>query len=133
MDRAIEEAFVNNFVTKEKRERILYELASAKKRKAALWRLYEALDRRLAVFEKRDAHEDELIAEVEKYSKDNGTCYVIANSKDDGKTLPLGEAVKNMLEYESNCVIVCGENTILASDEYEICGTPAKMILHKSK
>ena len=131
MDKSIEEKFVNTFVIKEKRERILYELNSTKKRALAIRRLYPLLDKRFVVFEKRDIDESELFAEVKKYSEINRVCYNISDSKDDGKIIPFEVAVKNMLEYEMAYAILCDENTVVVSEEYEICGTPSKMILHK--
>ena len=131
MDKQIEEKFVQTFVVKDKRERVLFELNSAKKRALATRRLYPLLDKRFAVFEGQNIDESELLAEIKKYSKINRTCYNISDSQDDGKVLPLEVAIKNMLEYEMTYVIICDENTVVASEEYEICGTPSKIILHR--
>ena len=132
MEKSIEEKFVNTFVIKEKRERILYELHSTKKRALATNRLFALLDKQFVVYEGKDIDESELIAELKKYSKIPKTCYNISDSQDDGKILPFEVAVKNMLEYEMTYVIICDENTAIVSEEYEICGTPAKVILHKN-
>lgn len=132
MDKSIEEKFVNTFVIKEKRERILYELTSTKKRALATNRLYALLDKHFIVYEGKEIDERALIAEFKKYSKMPQTCYNISESQDDGKFLPFEVAVKNMLKYEMTYVIICDEKTAIASEEYEICGTPAKVILHKN-
>ena len=132
MDKLVEEKFVNAFVVKEKRERIFHELNSTQKRALATRRLYALLDRRFVVYEGQNIDESELIAELKKYSIIPRTCYNISDSQDDGKILPLEVAVKNMLDYEMTYVIICDENTAIASEEYEICGTPSKIILHKN-
>ena len=132
MNKSIEEKFVNTFIVKDKRERILFELNSAKKRVFALRRLFQLLDKRFTVLEKRNIEGSELIAEIKKYAVMDNNCYIISDSVDDGKMLPLEVAIKNMLEYEMTYVIICDENTVVASEEYEICGTPTKMILNKN-
>lgn len=130
MDTSIEEKFVKTFIVKDKRERILYELSSAKKRSVALQRLYNSLDRNFAVLESQKLDEEELIAEIKKYTKAND-CYIIAESQHDGKRLPLKEAVEKVLYFGMACVIICDENTVVASEEYNI-SAPYKVILHKN-
>ena len=131
MDKFIEENFVNTFVVKDKRERILYELGSAKKRGEALHRLFYLLDKKFAVLEKSDINEDEITAAVKIYYNINKDCYILSETDDDGKILPFKTALKNMLRYEVNYFIVCGNNTVLACEEYNTYGSPDKIILHK--
>ena len=132
MDKSVEEKFVNAFIVKEKRERILHELNSAKKRALAAHHLYPLLDTRLVVFEGKNIDESELITELKKYCKIPRTCYNISDSQDDGKMLPFEVAIKNLFEYEMTYVIICDEHTAIVSEEYEFCGTPSKMILYKN-
>ena len=132
MDKSIEEKFVNNFVVKDKRERILHELNSKKKREIAMRRIIPLLDKRFVVFEGQNADDNVLLAELKKYTKIPKTCYNISDSSDDGNILPLEIAIKNMLEYEMSYVIICDENTVVASEEYEApFGAPWRGILHK--
>ena len=131
MDELIEEKFINAFVIKEKRERVLHELNSKTKRMSAARRLFSWLDGRYVVFEGQTVTESELIAETKKYTQANKACYIISEVSDDGKRLPLEEAVKNMLKYEMTYFIVCDENTAIASEEYE-GAAPVKLILHRN-
>ena len=132
MDKSTEENFVNNFVIKDKRERVLYELNSAKKRAEAKQRLFSLLDKKFAVLGISDISADEIIAAVKKYCKTNKECYVISETDDDGKFLPFETALKNMLSFEVNYFIICGNNTVIAAEEYNTYGSPNKLILHKN-
>ena len=132
MDNLIEEKFVKNFIIKDKRERILHELSSTKKRKLAVQRLYSLLDNKFAVMESSKIGEEEIISAIKKYFNVNKDCYVIADGNDDRETMPFKVALKNMLEYEMNYVIICDENTIIAGEEYNTYCSPSKMILHKN-
>ena len=133
MDRSIEEKFVKNFIVKDKRERILYELNSPKKRSEAIRHIcFSAYDDRYMVFEDSKISYDELLSVVKKYINMEKDCYVISDSGDDGKLLPFKVAFANMLESEMSYVIICGENIALFGTEYEVPDTPCRFILRKN-
>lgn len=132
MDNLIEEKFVKNFIIKDKRERILHELSTTKKRALAIQRLYGLLDVKYAVWENTEIGEEEIISVIKKYFNVDKKCYIIADGSDDGKTISFKVALKNMLEYEINYVIICDENTIIAGEEFNTYNSPSKMILHKN-
>ena len=131
MNKEIEEKFVNNFLVKDKRERIIHELGSAKKRESALQRIYSLLDRKYAVLESNNVSDEELISVLKKYFNTNHECYIISETDDDCKVIPFQQALENMNRYEVNYLIICNDNTALMSEEYTTYGSPYKIILHK--
>lgn len=131
-NKEIEEKFVKNFIVKDKRERILFELNSTKKRELAIQRIYNLLDKRFAVLEDSEASNEKLITTLKKYFNTNSECYVISETADDGKVLPFRQAFENMIKYEVNYLIICNDNTVLMAEEYNTFGSPCKIILHKS-
>lgn len=132
MDRSIEEKFVKNFVVKDKRERILYELNSLKKRREGIRRIcLSGYDNKFIVFQDSKLSDEELFAEAKKFIDVNKECYVIADSSDDGKFMPFKEAFANMCEHEMSYVIICSENLVLFGEEYEVPNHPCRFILRK--
>ena len=131
MNKEIEEQFVKNFIVKDKCERMIYELASAKKRESALQRMYSLLDRKFAVLENNNISDEELVSVLKKYFNTNNECYIISETDDDGKVIPFKQALENMNRYEVNYLIICNDNTALMSEEYTTYGAPYKIILHK--
>ena len=132
MNTIIEEKFVNTFVIKDKRERILYELSSTKKRAVALQHLYNVLDKKLTVFESLNMSDNEVINEAKNFFEFNKECYIISETTDDGNMLPFEKALKNMLSYEVNYVIIYDEKTVMVAKEYDTYGMPPKRILQKA-
>ena len=132
MNTIIEEKFVNTFVIKDKRKRILYELSSTKKRAVALQRLYNVLDKKLIVFESLNMSDNEVINEAKNFFEFNKECYIISETTDDGNMLPFEKALKNMLSYEVNYVIIYDEKTVMVAKEYDTYGMPTKRILQKA-
>ena len=132
MDMSIEEKFVNAFVLKNKRKRVLHELGSAKKRALAIQRLYNSVDKSFVIFDGSNLSDDELIAETKKRFKSNQECYIISEISDDGKMLPFEEALKNMLRYEVSYAIIYDDKTTIISEEYDTFRRPSKLILYKN-
>ena len=132
MNTIIEEKFVNTFVIKDKRKRILYELSSTKKRAVALQCLYNVLDKKLIVFESLNMSDNEVINEAKNFFEFNKECYIISETTDDGNMLPFEKALKNMLSYEVNYVIIYDEKTVMVAKEYDTYGMPPKRILQKA-
>lgn len=130
MEKEIEEKFVNTFIVKEKRNRILFELCSNKKRGEAIQKLIGALDDRYNVFRDSKVQEDEFLSVIKKYYDINKTCYVIADDSIDGKVLPFKTALNFMMESGGVYVLVCGDNLIIAKEEY--CYNTTKLIFFKS-
>lgn len=131
MDKEIEEKFVNTFIVKEKRKRIIFELCSNKKRGNAIQKLLGGLDDRYNVFRDRKVQEDEFLSVINRYFDINKTCYVIADdSRNDGTVLPFKTAYNYMMESGSVYVLVCGDNLIIAKEEY--CYDTTKLIYFKS-
>ena len=130
MDKAIEEKFVKNFIMKEKRERILYELFSPEKREQVIHRLYQALDKKYKILEDDKIRDEELFSFVKRLYDVNKNCYVIADSVDDGTLLPFKVAFEHMVADCADYAILCGENTVIMKEEF-YSGSAFKIVLHK--
>ncbi len=122
MDIVLEQEFIENFIAKEWRERLAYELAS-KKRVAGLDRFSHnaeallnrsRLVARTAKLEKKDMESSDAIA------------YVLSYEYLDGKYLEYGEAVEYLLQTPSAAISLFGNTCIVKSEnegkaEYYIC------------
>lgn len=131
MDKEIEEKFVKNFIIKDKRERISYELSSLKKRATAIQKIFSMIDEKFAIWKNANVSYDDIISIAKNYFNIRKNCYVISETSDDGKLMPFQQAVENMLRYEVNYAIICDENTVLVSEEYNTFCSPNIMLLHK--
>ena len=130
MDKLIEENFVDKFIVKEKRERTLFELNSAKKRSQIIQRLFNLIDERYTVLSKSKITEEDILKIINQYADINKSSYIIADCCDDGKKLPFKKAVVNMLNYGVCYIIICNDDTVIMRDE--VCfGAPPMYILHR--
>lgn len=129
MNKSIEELFVKKFVVKDKRERVLYELSSAKKRGDRVYRLYNDLDRKYSVFSGQFS-EKTLPEDVKKAIAKVTSCYVIADGVDDGKILPFETAFKNLEQSAGLYIIFCAPDIVIAKDEV-IYGSPDQRVFYK--
>ena len=126
MNREIECEFINKFIVKDKRERLLFELA--KKRGMAINRfchgLEEILDKRKIIFAGEKLDVSEVYAEMRK--RQNGkTCYVIAES--DGEIVDLEKGINMCYNWAGGAVLIAG-NVAFFKEEVEY-GSPMKYIL----
>ena len=126
MNREIESEFVNTFIAKEKRERLLFELA--KKRGMAINRfchgLEEILDKRKIIFAGEKLSESEACAEIRKRTKEK-TCYVIAEKE--GEIVDLERGIDMCYNWAGGAVLIAG-NVAFFKEEVEY-GSPMKYIL----
>lgn len=132
MNKEIEEKFVKNFIFKDNRERINFELSSLKKRAMAIQKIYNLIDKKFAVWENANVSYDDVISIIKTYFNISKNCYVISETSDDGKIMPFPQAIENMLRYEVNYVIICDDNTVLVSEEYNTFNPPNIIILHRN-
>ena len=108
MDSAAEERFVNSFIRKERRRRLLYELSSPKKRCDAVDRFcHQApalLDPVKIVLEGEDL---ERRAEFRAFLREReGPCLMLTPAFPEGQTLPLSQAVEQALLFPDAAVIL---------------------------
>ena len=108
MDPTAEERFVNSFIRKERRRRLLYELGSPKKRYAAVDRFChqapELLDPAKIVLQGEDL---ERRAEFRTFLREQeGPCLMLAPAFPEGQTLLLSRAVEEALFYPDAAVII---------------------------
>lgn len=129
MDKQREEQFVANFIVKNKRQRVLYELQKKDKRGWVIgtlssWFISETVFR--ADVKLREDDVKRILTQLTK--ERNG--YVIADDTIDAKTLPIDEAVEAMFYNCGASLLVCGENVAFYKDEATF-GAPEKLILYK--
>lgn len=107
-------------------------MTSEKKRDKAIGRIYSATDRKYAVEKSEETDEKALTDIVKRYCKSKKDCYIISQTNDDGKTLPIETAIRRLLEYETSYVFIFDENTAMVVSEYDTYGTPSKLFLQKT-
>lgn len=130
MNKEIESNFVKNFVIKDKKERIQYELFSNKKRDQAIQRLYSSLDKKYKIIEDDKIKDDEFLFLIKKYLKPNELCYIIADSNDDGHILSFDNAFDHMINDCVAYAILCGNDIVIMKDEF-FSGSAHKIFLCK--
>ena len=122
MNNKFELEFVNNYITKGKRERLLYELTSKKKRKNAISRFCHNtlayIDKNKVVYEGNTISVYELEKLIKKYSK-NKEGYVISWESDiDGRILPIDNAINEVIGNGMASIVIFS-NVILIETEQE--------------
>lgn len=132
MNNEYEINFVNKFIVKNKRERILYELSSNKKRKNVIGRFcHDSLvyiDESKIVYKGNTISNSELESLVINYTFDK-MCYVIAwNSDIDGRFLEREYAINEVIGNGMASIIVF-ENVIIIESEQEQ-GAATKYVLY---
>lgn len=132
MDKEIESNFVKNFVIKDKRDRIQFELFSSKKRNQAIQRLYSSLDRKYIIIEDDKIKDDEFLLLIKKFLKPNESCYIIADSRDDGQLLSFDDAFDHMINGCAAYAILCGNDIVIMKDEF-FSGSVPKIFLCKRR
>ena len=127
----IEKAFVEQYVIKNRLERLLFELGG-KKRQHGIGRFCHNAEA-LVKAEKIVASGNKLFADeiysIAKQYNASGTCYIIAyNESLDGKQCKLKEALGRVLGNGMAAIIVCGNFAVIETEQCE--GTPMRYILH---
>ncbi|HEX5041742.1 MAG TPA: hypothetical protein VFV75_02490 [Candidatus Polarisedimenticolaceae bacterium] len=110
-----EEALIRSFIVKEKRQRLVDLLANPKRRKKVTSSLahFRDLDPRWVV--PIPTHQQHA-ADIERLLRGRGagdTCYAVSESSAlDGKTLPLGNALKEVVGYGMGTLLSCAPGTL---------------------
>ena len=122
MNNKFELEFINNYITKNKRERILYELTSKKKRKNAIGRFchntLEYIDKTKIVYEGNTISVYELENLIKKYTKDKEGYLISWDSDIDGSILPIENALNEVIGKGMASIVVFS-NVILIETEQE--------------
>lgn len=129
MDKLFEESFVKNFIIKDKRERLLYELNNPKKRDNAIQRIPNLLEKKYEI-PVNSKNSDEILIIANQYVKSNTECYIISDTVLDGAKVPFKEAFEHMLNSYMVCVVISAD-TVLLKDEYVI-GPLSVSLFHKN-
>ena len=128
MNLKIEEIFVENFIVKEYKSRVLYELNSSKKREKALSRFsHEAINilqpERIVLKSHQLSYND-----VKNYLSGNESCYIIGGNID--KSI---KKIKNCFDECINnplsLVIICENGLVIVKEELTL-GSPMKYVMY---
>ena len=114
MNILIEEKFINNFIVKAKRKRLLYELTSSKKRADVIQKIPSALDDKYLFFSGKIAIEKLNDIFLMQHQTDS---YVISDDCDDGKIIDNKQAIKGIIETSGLYITFC-DNLVVLKEEY---------------
>jgi hypothetical protein len=131
----IEEAFVNNFVQKSRRERASFELGSESRRGRFLSRLCHDF---AGIFEARHLRplpDAEDTVSLRKRLEELGakkTCHVISCNDDvDGKEVLLGDAIQAVMGYGLPSILICAADSLAYFEAEQEKGPPPRFLLVK--
>ncbi len=134
MDKAQEEAVIKAFCYKNKRKRILYELAHDEKRRDFLWDLSgyrHFIPEYMIEIKKPYTHASEVLELLQSYRAPD-TCYVISLGRHDGEYMTLKDAVEyTFCGYGDNTLISCIPGKLAYWVGELCCGPPPKCILYR--
>lgn len=132
MDKDIEKKFVENFIQKRYRDRLLFELNSPKKRVDFLSRFChnadEIIDPNKIVLKGKKIDTD--IEKELKQHKINDEVYVLSFKYSQGQSLGLQEALDYCEEENMPVIIILSDDLALIKTEVEF-GAPLKLLLSK--
>ncbi|WP_167957545.1 hypothetical protein [Anaerosporobacter faecicola] len=117
-----EEEFVEKFLTKNKRERLLFELSSTKKREHAIGHFchntLDYIDENKIVYMGNTLSNSELIKKLRSYSMKSLVYIISWNENLDGSLMEVDKAI-NEIEEEGMASIIMLGNAILIKTEQE--------------
>jgi hypothetical protein len=131
-----EEAFVNAFIWKNRRDRALFELASESKR----WKFLDRLCHDYAgVFDARYlrpfpelGHDPAGLLKRLRGHGAGSTCHVISSNGDvDGKQLTLEDAIRATLGFGFPSVLICDPDSLAYFEAEQVQGPPPRYLLVK--
>jgi hypothetical protein len=132
-----EEAFVNTFVRRDRRERALFELSSESKRGKFLNRLCHEY---AGVFDARylrpipEAEDCGSVFKLLRESGAAGTCHVIScNEAVDGRQLLLEEAIRATVGFGFPSVLICAPDSLAYFEAEQEKGAPPRFLLVKNR
>lgn len=129
MDFEMEKLFVKRFVSKDMRERFLFELSS-KKREFAILRFSHQLEHvinlRTLMFKEKSISEKTIYDWFLKNCKYAESAYVMSCNKFDGSILPIKKAIEiclndympSVVMVDGHCVLIKEEVTFGSSEKY---------------
>lgn len=132
MNREYEENFINKFIVKSRRQRILYELSNKKKRTEGVWRFCHGtselvIDSKI-IYEGNSISNKEISLLIKKYTKEE-QCYIISGDSDtDGKFMNCDEAIDCIIGNGMAAIMVF-HNLAVIETEQEV-GSAVKYILY---
>ncbi len=133
MNYEIEKEFVNNFIIKNRRERLLFELKSAKKRKNAIGRFchtsLQYLDDSKILIKGKTVTEQE-IKNIVKKNIDKEWYLISWDENFDGETYEIEKALDIIINMGMASIMICGDYAIVIEEQEN--GAPNKYILYNS-
>ena len=124
----IEKIFVENFIDKEYRERIIYELSSNKKREKALSRLsHDAINilyrERIIIQSCQLLYDD-----IKNYMRGSEKCYLLGGNIDQS-IMRLKDCFNECMNNPLSVVIICDNGLVIVKEELTI-GPPTKYVMY---
>lgn len=136
MDVLIEQAFVNAFVHKNQRERLLYELASSKLRKHCILRFSIETEKYIknnVVHSCTTKQSIQSLLEQIHLLSSSDTCYILSYENTyDGQSMSLRRAVEETFYNGTAVILVIDDKTAVVKEE-QMDGAPMRYILHTTK
>ena len=136
MDVLMEQAFVNAFVHKNQRDRLLHALASSKLRKHCILHFSHEIEKYIktdAVHSCTTKHGIQSLLEQIQLISPSSTCYILSPSDTyDGQLMPLRQAVEETFYVGTAVILIIDERTAVIKDEQED-DAPMRYILHNAK
>ena len=131
-----EEAFVNAFVQKKRRERALFELGSESKRGRFIDRLCHdyagVLDSRYLRPLPDPGHDPAGLLKRLKELRAGGTCHVISfNDEVDGKDIALEDAIRATLGLGLPSILICEPASLAYFEAEQVQGPPPRYLLSR--
>ena len=118
-----EKLFVNRYIIKKRRERILYELSKPSKRIDALSRFchnYDMyVDERKIVYSGKEVSDDELKKIIKKYSNETEGYMICWNERYDSKDMTLEFAINIMRDDDMCMIFMSGDICIISTEQIQ--------------
>lgn len=126
-----EEYFVNTFIIKSKRERLLYELSNIKKRQDAISRFNHRcimhIDDRKLVYQGNSIDREELLSYIDQYTYDK-QCYILAYNEIYDQQMFDSESALDAVIGNGMAAIMIWDNLVIIECE-QVQGPADKYIL----
>lgn len=130
-DNEIESKFIQQFIVKNKRDRLLFEL-SGKKRQAGIGRFCHNADDLLLkekiILSGKELSHDEMIRTAEKYAVSKQWYIIAYDPTLDRKTCKLSEALELVLGNGMAAIIVSDNMAVIETEQF--LGTPMRYICY---
>ncbi len=134
-EKEIEKSFVNTYIIKNRRERIIFELSNPKKRQDALSRFCHAalkyLQESMIIYQGNKISYGELLSMIREHTKEK-QCYVLAYGEDLDQKFMENQNAINQVMGNGMAAIMIWDNIVIVETEQEQ-GSAMKYVLCKNE